>query len=318
MSIQIAYYSDDFASDDLILLVSPGPTGSTNSDIFSQTMNINTTGRTTHELFSTESQSRSQQAYQSQSICAFPSYLVIPTHTLTDVRTLLGLPPRGETRQVNVLGVVWENDQQHAHGPRPQELVICEPMSEHKDAWDARKILLRVTFWDGFAEDLRKVKKGDVVWLQSLDHKVRAEANTGRNFQQARFLSSSVCSRRRNGAGPTTVTIVYRSILERYTTKGPQSCQKCTVNSFAATTSKYGNGHRNKAASICSSHQGAICQEDLAYRIDRRLLEHEVGFRKVKSLVHWAGESPGLELDFQPGVLTGLVYLVTEATFSVT
>lgn len=42
---------------------------------------------------------------------------------------------------------------------------------------------------------------------------------------------------------------------------------------------------------VCARHKGAIAQEDMQFRPDRRLLEGEIGMRRVKKLVEWVGES---------------------------
>jgi hypothetical protein len=41
---------------------------------------------------------------------------------------------------------------------------------------------------------------------------------------------------------------------------------------------------------VCERHRGAIAAEDQQFRPDRRLLEGEIGMRRVKKLVEWVGK----------------------------
>lgn len=134
------------------------PTGSTESDLFSQTMNP--TGKTGSGLLTS----------QSQSICTFPSYLAIPANSLTDLTSLLDMPPAGEPRRVDLLAVVWEVAQTERFGNKT-EVQLCQPIGngrmDDSAGWGTRKTLLRVDFWDEYAGDVKRLKSGDVVWIKS-------------------------------------------------------------------------------------------------------------------------------------------------------
>lgn len=41
---------------------------------------------------------------------------------------------------------------------------------------------------------------------------------------------------------------------------------------------------------VCDRHRGKVVKEDEQYRPDRRLLDREIGMRKVKKLVDWVGK----------------------------
>jgi hypothetical protein len=105
-------------------LLGARPTGSTDSDMFSQTMNP--TGKTGSGLFTS----------QSQSICTFPSYL--------------GAIERFSNKC---------------------EVQLCQPIgngrADDSAGWGTRKTLLRVDFWDEYADDVKRLKSGDVVWIKS-------------------------------------------------------------------------------------------------------------------------------------------------------
>ena len=129
-------------------------TGSTESDMFTQT--LNPTGKSGSGLFTS----------QSQSICTFPSYLAIPVNTLTDLTELLNMPLNREARRVDVLAVVWEVGQVERYSERC-EVQLCQPVGDDVSEWGMRKTLLRVEFWDEFAQDVKRLKPGDVVWIKS-------------------------------------------------------------------------------------------------------------------------------------------------------
>lgn len=139
-------------------LLGARPTGSTDSDMFSQTMNP--TGKTGSGLFTS----------QSQSICTFPSYLAIPANSLTDLTELLNMPPDGESRRVDLLAVVWEVGAIERFSNKC-EVQLCQPIgngrADDSAGWGTRKTLLRVEFWDEYADDVKRLKSGDVVWIKS-------------------------------------------------------------------------------------------------------------------------------------------------------
>jgi hypothetical protein len=126
--------------------------------MFSQTMNP--TGKTGSGLFTS----------QSQSICTFPSYLAIPANSLTDLTELLNLPPDGDSRRVDLLAVVWEVGATERFSNKC-EVQLCQPIgngrADDSAGWGTRKTLLRVDFWDEYADDVKRLKSGDVVWIKS-------------------------------------------------------------------------------------------------------------------------------------------------------
>ena len=44
---------------------------------------------------------------------------------------------------------------------------LCQPVGDDVSEWGMRKTLLRVEFWDEFAQDVKRLKPGDVVWIKS-------------------------------------------------------------------------------------------------------------------------------------------------------
>jgi hypothetical protein len=127
--------------------------GSTESDLFSQTVLRNGTGKSNEDsgLFTS----------QSQSISTFPSYLAIPSHTLTNLEELLELPPGGDSRRIDLLGAVWEVGQVDKFGKK-REIQVCQPREG-----GGGKVLLGVDFWDEYTEDVGRLRMGDVVWIKS-------------------------------------------------------------------------------------------------------------------------------------------------------
>lgn len=103
---------------------------------------------------------------------------------------------------------------------------------------------------------------------------------------------SSVGSRRATNSCPTNVTVMYRTDPRRYVDRGPvERCEECAAAVMIRDVVRAERRREGENTDlVCAKHKGAVVLEDLQYRPDRRLLEREIGMRRVKKLVEWVGE----------------------------
>jgi hypothetical protein len=153
-----------------------------------------------------------------------------------------------------------------------------------------------------------------------LDHKSKADRDIAYRTRP-RYIST-VSSRRPGSSYPTNITIMYRAMPDRYIHRGPvDRCQECAAAGAIRDVVRHENLREGEDTdAVCQRHKGAIAVEDHEYRLDRRLLESEIGMRRVKKLVEWVGKST-----FRPSVgherssFLIMIYLVSrlsESTFT--
>jgi hypothetical protein len=86
---------------------------------------------------------------------------------------------------------------------------------------------------------------------------------------------------------------MYRAMPERYLHRGPvDRCQECAAaGAIRDIVRREPMREGEDTSAVCEKHKGAIAVEDQEFRLDRRLLESEIGMRRVKKLVEWVGGS---------------------------
>ena len=114
---------------------------------------------------------------------------------------------------------------------------------------------------------------------------------------------------------------MFRAMPDRYIHRGPvDRCQECAAAGAIRDVVRHDNFREGEDTdAVCQRHKGAIAVEDHEYRLDRRLLESEIGMRRVKKLVEWVGKSTfrfWLGHGRSSFIVTYLVLLLSETTFT--
>ena len=86
---------------------------------------------------------------------------------------------------------------------------------------------------------------------------------------------------------------MYRAMPDRYYNRGPTDhCEECAAATMIRDVVRGETRQRGEdTEAVCARHKGKISAEDQQYRPDRRLLESEIGMRRVRKLVDWVGKS---------------------------
>jgi hypothetical protein len=85
---------------------------------------------------------------------------------------------------------------------------------------------------------------------------------------------------------------MYRAMPDRYHNRGPTDrCEECAAAAMIRDVVRGETRRKGEDTdAVCERHRGAIAAEDQQFRPDRRLLEGEIGMRRVKKLVEWVGK----------------------------